>query len=142
MIKNLPISFGANLVVSPDIYQKLSPQDAGELKDTLGRYKSFLDLPKVKQMSLGDTVTISKAKAPKGKYAFKVDFSCSSNPDVSLGDAGVYNASSPKSLSLGVLILQTLQFLCNKYDTRFFGMENPEKTVQGLIEKFNSLQDD
>ena len=140
MIKNSPIPFRANLVVSPDIYQHLSAQDEGELKNTLAQYKRFLDLPKVKQMSIGDTITKSKARASKGKYSYKLDFDCAVYPDKTIQDAGVYNVSSPKDLSLFMLNLQTIQFLCNKFDSPFFGLRKLDKTIKALVDKFNSLQ--
>ena len=110
------INFCANLVMDANLYdKKISPEAKNALNQAICGYEKFLSTDKIKKMTEGDTICLSKVRYAKG-WGVKLDFLCGNKPDKSIYDAGVYNSKQMPVVHFWDLAFQTLQFICNKYD--------------------------
>lgn len=136
MIRN-SINFCANLKIDRSVYENV-PQKAafGYPENVIEEYKKFLDIPKIKQLSEGDTVEL-RAKRYCGRgFALEINFICKDNPDKTILGAGIYNSRNEANITSASLIYQTCQYLCEKFDLNqnsIFARHNPLKVLVDAI---------
>ena len=110
------INFCANLIIKDNLYDDKMPVEIKtSLKQAICDYQKFLDTDKIKKLTDGDTICLSKVRYVKG-WGVKLDFLCAKKPDKSIYDAGIYNSKQMPVVHFWDLAFQTLQFICNKHD--------------------------
>lgn len=135
----MSLNFCANLKIDKSVYQKIPPKHIEGYPDAvIEEYKKFLEIPKIKQISEGDTIEL-KASGYCGKgFALKVNFICGSNPEKTIKDAGVYNSKNEANIKSIDLVEQTCQFLCEKYDLKYNSMSGRKNPIRVLIDSIKS----
>lgn len=132
------LSFCAKLNINPNLYEKIPKVCPNGYPDSvIKKYTEFLELPKIKQMSDGDVIEISRVPYGRG-YGVKLSFeSAASRLSV---EGGVFNSKNEASLSANDLIFQTIQFLGVKYGIEQKMFERHIKYIQRVFSDWNKSQ--
>ena len=106
------ISFKANLVINNNLYKKIHEGTPdGYIDNLIQEYRSFLDIPVIKEITEGDTIELYKAPHRPG-YAIGIRF-ISKDLEKPL-EGGVFTNKKIPNIHVGSFIFQTMQYIIEK----------------------------
>lgn len=135
----MSLNFCANLKIDKSVYQRIPPIHTEGYPDAvIKEYRKFLEIPKIKQISEGDTIELKASGYCAKGFAFKINFICASNPKKTIKDAGVYNSKNEAKVRTMDLVQQTCQFLCEKYNLKYNSISGRRNPIRVLVDSIKS----
>lgn len=124
------VSFKANLKISPDFYKSVSKGMPDGYAETLAAdFKKFIDHPKIKAATEGDTVELSAVKQ-QGGHGIEMKFISDKLPEAFKTE--IHTGKTSK-VDLGRLKYWTYMFLCHKQGEKPRAFETGFKMIERVL---------
>lgn len=125
------ISFKANLNINQNLYKDLPSGTPKEFPETLiQEFTEFLNNPKIKQATEGDSIEIKRAKHTSG-FALEMDFV--SDKIKEPFKTGIYTNKKIPDIKSNDLKYWTYIFLCHKKGEKLKALESSLKMIERVL---------